>query len=135
MRFSLFSACFISIAALCAPASADGGMAKPNLVLKQIVEGLPGSAKSEVKILTATFKPGDKTVSHTHDFPVSVYVVEGAFTLELKGQPQKTIEAGEAMIEPPNTQMTGYNLSSTDETKVVIFYVSGPEAPFLKPVK
>ena len=135
MRLSLLSAGLISLVAFCTPALADGGLAKPNLVLKQIVEGLPGDAKSEVKILTATFKPGDKTVSHTHDFPVSVYVVEGAFTLELKGQPQKTIKAGEAMIEPPNTQMTGYNPSSTDETKVVIFYVSGPEAPFLKPVK
>ena len=91
--------------------------------------------RSEVRVLTASFKPGDKTVSHTHDYPVTVYVVEGAFTLELKGQPAKTIKAGEAMVEPPNTEMTGYNRSATEETKVVIFYVSTPDGPFLKPLK
>ncbi|MBZ0262116.1 MAG: cupin domain-containing protein [Hyphomicrobiales bacterium] len=131
---SLFS-CIISVMALTGAALADGGLAKPDLVLKQIVEGLPGGEKSEVRVLTAVFKPGDKTLSHTHDYPVTVYIVEGAFTLELKGQPPKTIKAGEAMVEPPNTEMTGYNRSATEETKVVIFYVSIPDAPFLKPLK
>jgi quercetin dioxygenase-like cupin family protein len=112
---------------------AEGGLAKPNLILKEIVAGLPQGAKNEVRVLAAVFKPGDKTVHHTHDFPITVYVVEGAFTLELKGQPVKTVKAGEAMIEPPNTEMTGYNRSANEDTKVVIFYVSAPETPFLKP--
>ncbi len=126
----LISAIFFSHAAF-----ADGGLAKPNLILKEIVAGLPQNSKNEVRVLTAVFKPGDKTLHHTHDFPVTVYVVEGAFTLELKGQPVKTVKAGEAMIEPPNTEMTGYNRSSTEDTKVVIFYVSAPETSFLKPLK
>jgi len=132
--FTLISYIF-SVTALSGAALADGGVAKPNLVLKEIVEGLPGDSTSEVRVLTASFKPGDKTVTHTHDYPVTVYIVEGAFTLELKGQPPKTIKAGEAMVEPPNTEMTGYNLSATEETKVVIFYVSTPDGPFLKPLK
>ncbi len=135
MRLITLISCIFSVTAFSGAALADGGMAKPNLVLKQIVEGLPGESTSEVRVLTATFMPGDKTVTHTHDYPVTVYVVEGAFTLELKGQPPKTIKAGEAMVEPPNTEMTGYNRSATEETKVVIFYVSIPDAPFLKPLK
>ena len=131
---SLFS-CIFSVIALTGAALADGGLTKPDLILKQIVEGLPSDAKSEVRVLTAVFKPGDNTVSHTHDYPVTVYVVEGAFTLELKGKPPKTIKAGEAMVEPPNTEMTGYNRSATEETKVVIFYVSVPDGPFLKPLE
>jgi quercetin dioxygenase-like cupin family protein len=107
------------------------GFAKPETVLQQMVDGLPRDEKQFVRVLTATFKPGEKTVTHTHRFPVTVYVVEGAFTLELKGQAPIVVKAGEAMVEPPNVEMTGYNRSTTEQTKVIIFYVSTPNTPFL----
>jgi quercetin dioxygenase-like cupin family protein len=110
------------------------GLAKPNMVLQQIVEGLPKNDKQTVRVLTATFQPGDKTVYHTHRFPVTVYVVEGAFTLDLKDRPPITVKAGEAMVEPPNVAMTGHNPSATELTKVVIFYVSTADTPFLDPL-
>ena len=106
-------------------------IAKPNMVLQQVVEGLPKDDKQTVRVMTATFKPGDKTVYHTHRFPVTVYVLEGAFTLELDGRPPLTVKAGEAMVEPPKVPMTGYNRSATETTKVVIFYVSANDTPFL----
>jgi len=34
------------------------GLARPNLVLEQVVEGLPRDARQSVRVLTATFKPG-----------------------------------------------------------------------------
>ena len=104
---------------------------KPNMVLQQVVEGLPTDDKQTVRVMTATFKPGDKTVYHTHRFPVTVYVLEGAFTLELDGRPPLTVKAGEALVEPPKVAMTGYNRSATEMTKVVIFYVSANDTPFL----
>lgn len=107
------------------------GFARPDLVLQQIVEGMPKEERQAVRILTATFKPGDKTVTHTHRFPVAVYVLEGAFALELKGREPTTVKAGEGMMEPPNVEMTGFNRSTTEATRVVIFYVSTPETPFL----
>src|SRR5262245_41300631 len=112
-----------------APAAPD--IAKPNLVLQQVVEGLPRDEKQTVRVMTATFKPGDKTVYHTHRFPVTVYVLEGAFTLELDGRAPITVKAGEALVEPPKVAMTGYNRSATEPTKVVIFYVSANDTPFL----
>jgi quercetin dioxygenase-like cupin family protein len=111
--------------------TAASGIAKPNMVLQQVVEGLPKDDKQTVRVMTATFKPGDKTVYHTHRFPVTVYVLEGAFTLELAGQPPLTVKAGEALVEPPKVPMTGYNRSATEQTKVVIFYVSANDTPFL----
>ena len=111
--------------------AAAPGTAKPNMVLQQVVEGLPTDDKQTVRVMTATFKPGDKTVYHTHRFPVTVYVLEGAFTLELEGRPPLTVKAGEAMVEPPKVPMTGYNRSATEATKVVIFYVSANDTPFL----
>jgi len=120
-----------ALAVLSSQASAQsGGIAKPDMVLQQVIEGLPKDDKQTIRVMTASFKPGDKTVHHTHRFPVTVYVLEGAFTLELEGRPPLTVKAGEAMVEPPNVAMTGYNRSS-ETTKVVIFYVSANDTPFL----
>jgi quercetin dioxygenase-like cupin family protein len=112
----------------------EGGVARPNLLLQQAVEGMPKGDKQEISILTATLKPGDKTVFHTHRFPVSVYILEGAFTLEMEGRQPVTVKAGESMVEPPNVKMTGYNKSATEPMKVVIFYVADPGTPFLDPL-
>jgi quercetin dioxygenase-like cupin family protein len=108
--------------------------AKPQLLLREIVQGMPRGERQEVRILTASFKPGDKTVFHTHRFPVAVYVLEGAFTLEIEGRPPITVKAGEAMVEPALVKMTGYNRSPTAPLRVVIFYTSDPDTPFLDPV-
>jgi quercetin dioxygenase-like cupin family protein len=132
MRFALGAGCALMTAILGDPVLAqEAGVAKPNMVLQQIVDGLPKEDKQAVRVLTATFNPGDKTVHHTHRFPVTVYVLEGAFTLELQGRPPVTVKAGEAMVEPPNVAMIGHNPSATAMTRVVIFYVSTPDTPFL----
>lgn len=94
---------------------------------------MPRSDTQEVRVLTASFKPGDKTVFHTHRSPVTVYVLEGQFTLDLEGREPVVINAGQAYVEPPGVKMTGYNRSATEPLRVVIFYVSEPGTPFLDP--
>jgi quercetin dioxygenase-like cupin family protein len=125
----------VALAALaaCAPALAQQAPARPNLVLRETLGGMPRSALQQVSILTATIAPGQATVFHTHRFPVSIYVLEGAFTLEMEGRPSVTVRAGESMVEPPNVRMTGYNRSATEPMRVVIFYVAEPDTPFLDP--
>jgi len=126
------------LAALLAPllsVTAQADLAKPVTVLQQVVEGMPTGAQQEVRVLTATLNPGDQTVFHTHRFPVAVYILSGAFTLEMHGHDPVILQAGEAMVEPPNVSMTGYNRSKTEPMKVVIFYASDPETPFLDPIK
>jgi quercetin dioxygenase-like cupin family protein len=107
----------------------------PPPLLREIVQGMPKGERQEVRVLTATVKPGDKTPFHTHRFPVTVYVLEGEFTLEMEGRAAVTAKAGQAMVEPPQVKMTGYNRSSTEPLRVVIFYVSDPDTPFLDPVQ
>ena len=113
----------------------EQGTARPQLLLREIVQGLPTGERQEVRVLTASVKPGDKTVFHTHRFPVTVYILEGAFTLEKEGREPVTVKAGQAMVEPPHVKMTGYNRSSTEPLRVVIFYVSDPDTPFLDPIQ
>jgi quercetin dioxygenase-like cupin family protein len=113
-----------------APAPATG-LAMPTLVLKESVSQMPQSATQEVRVLTASFKPGDRTVFHSHRWPVTVYVLEGQFSLELEGRAPVVVSAGQAFVEPPNVKMTGYNKSTSDGLRVVIFYVSDTGTPFL----
>ena len=115
-------------------AAQQPGLAAPQLVLRESVTGMPKSDMQEVRVLTARFNPGDKTVFHTHRSPVTVYVLEGKFTLELEGRAPLVIGAGEAYVEPPKVKMTGYNRSTTEPLRVVIFYVSEVGTPFLDPV-
>jgi quercetin dioxygenase-like cupin family protein len=118
--------------ALAGPALAQQpGLATPDMVLKETVAGMPRGEKQEIHVMTANFKPGDRTVFHTHRFPVTVYVLEGAFTLEFEGRAPVVVKAGQSLVEPPNVKMTGYNKSATEPLKVVIFYVGDPGTPFL----
>lgn len=113
----------------------EPGTARPELLLREVISGMPRGEKQEVRVMTASFRPGDKTVFHTHRFPVTVYILEGAFTLELEGRAPITVKAGQAFVEPPSVKMTGYNRSSTEPIRLVIFYVSDPDTPFLDPIK
>jgi len=112
----------------------EAGVAKPQLVLQELVRGMPQGAEQEIRIMKADFKPGDRTVFHTHRFPVAVYILSGAFTLELEGQAPRTIKAGEGFVEPPNVKMTGFNRSTRQALHLVIFYVGDPGTPFLDPI-
>jgi quercetin dioxygenase-like cupin family protein len=95
---------------------------------------MPRGEKQEVRVLTASFKPGDRTGFHPHRSPVTVYILEGAFTREMEGRAPVTVKAGQAFVEPPNVKMTGYNRSTTDPIRLVIFYVGEPDTPFLDPI-
>lgn len=109
--------------------------AKPNLVLREVVQGMPKGERQEVQVLTATIAPGQSTVFHTHSFPVTVYMLEGAFTLEMEGREPITVRAGQSMVEPPSVRMTGFNRSSMETIRLVIFYVAEPGTPFLHPIQ
>jgi len=133
MRFSL--AFVVWVISLPSMAQEQSTAKPPPPLLREIVQGMPKGERQEVRVLVATVKPGDKTPFHTHRFPVTVYILEGAFTLEMEGRAPVTGKAGQAMVEPPQVKMTGYNRSSTEPVRVVIFYVSDPDTPFLDPIR
>lgn len=133
MKMALRFTAAIVAALICRPSEAQQP-ARPDLVQRQIVSGMPQGEQQEVQVLTATIAPGQSTPFHTHRFPVTVYVLQGAFTLEVEGREPVTVRAGESMIEPPKLRMTGFNRSPTETIRLVIFYVAEPGTPFLDPV-
>src|ERR687890_438825 len=112
----------LALAALAAgpPAAAQHEPARPDLLLREVVAGMPRGERQEVRVLTATFAPGQATPFHTHRFPVTVYVLEGAFTLEMEGREPVTVRAGQSMVEPPGVRMTGFNRAARP-LRVVVF--------------
>jgi quercetin dioxygenase-like cupin family protein len=129
--FIAATAAIATLLALATTAAAQApATAKPEEILKEVVAGMPRGERQEVRVFTATLKPGDRTPFHTHRFPVAAYVLEGAFTLELDGRPPVIVKAGEAILEPPNVRMTGFNRAA-ENTRIVIFYVADPGTPFL----
>lgn len=111
----------------------EEGMAKLTPIHREQVEGMPNGARQEVRVLFARLDPGDTTPYHSHRFPVTVYVTEGAFTLELEGREPVTIRAGEAYVEPAHVKMTGRNLDAEIPAQMALFYVCDPDAPFADP--
>jgi quercetin dioxygenase-like cupin family protein len=110
----------------------QAGVVKPEPLLEEIVHGMPSGVTQKIRVMTANFKPGDRTVFHTHPFPVTVYILQGEFTLEMEGRKPTILKAGQAFVEPPHVKMTGFNRSGTEALRVVIFYVSETETPFLE---
>lgn len=106
-------------------------LVKPRMLMREIVQGMPKGETHEVRVLSVHFEPSDRTPFHTHRFPVTVYVLEGTFTMEMEGREPIIVKAGEAKMMPAHVKMTGYNRSHTEPLRLVAFYVSDPDTPFL----
>jgi quercetin dioxygenase-like cupin family protein len=124
----------ILLASLIAAAQ-EPGFARQQQLLREIVQTMPRGERQEVRVLNVSFQPRDRTLFHTHRFPVTVYVLEGVFTMEIEGGKTIIVKAGEAAMMPPRANMTGYNRSATDALRLVAFYVSDPDTPFLDPLQ
>jgi quercetin dioxygenase-like cupin family protein len=111
----------------------DTGMATLTPLHREVVPGLPGTADQEVRVLIATLLPGDVTPYHRHRFPVTVYMLEGAFTLELDDRTPVVIAPGQVYVEPAGVNMTGRNVGDVP-ARMALFYVCEPGAPFADPV-
>mgnify|MGYP001826702174 CR=1 FL=1 len=112
----------------------DTGMAALSPLHREVVSGLPRTADQEVRVLFASQLPGDVKSYHRHRFPVTVYMLEGAFTLELDDCDPVVIDAGQVYVEPAGVNMTGRNAGDVP-ARMALFHVCEPGAPFADPVQ
>lgn len=110
----------------------DSGMAQLTALHREVVQGMPSLLEQEIRVLFATLLPGDVTPYHSHRFPVTVYMVEGTFTLELDRREPVVIKAGQVFVEPVGVNMTGFNKGDVP-ARMALFYVCEPGAPFADP--
>ena len=115
------------------PRADERDTARGTPIHREVVGGMPMQPEQEVRVLFSTLLPGDVTPYHSHRYPVTVYMLDGTFTLELDGREPVAIEAGEVFVEPAGINMTGFNKSNVP-ARMALFYVCAPDAPFADPV-
>ena len=114
----------------------ETGAAKLTAIHREVVATLPRDAAQEIRVLHARLDPGDRTPHHSHRHPVTIYMLEGAFTLNLEDRPEPvTVRAGEVFVEPAHVNMTGHNLDPLVPATMVLFYACTPDTPFADPVR
>ncbi len=114
--------------ALPVQAQQQGQQAPSPYILKEALPDFPKGDRLEARVRPITLQPGFGDW-HTHPTPIVIYVVEGVFAVEIKGKGVSEVKAGEAVLEPPNTVLRGGNPGQSP-TRIVVFQVSAPEAPF-----
>jgi quercetin dioxygenase-like cupin family protein len=108
------------------------GMAKLTPLHRENAADMPRSEIQEVRVLDAVLLPGDVTPRHSHRHPVTVFVLEGTFTLQLDGRDPVRVGPGEVFVEPAHVPMTGSNMGDT-RLRTLLLYVSEPDEPFADP--
>lgn len=90
---------------------------------------LPEIKGSEMIVWVGELAPGASTGRHSHTTPRFVYMLEGAFVLELDGMPPQTFKVGQAFAELPGVVHNLRNASSTEPAKGLGFqYVAKGQA-------
>ena len=90
----------------------------------------------EGRMIEVSYPPGAKDVVHRHDAHAFVYVLEGEIVMQVKGQPDVTLKAGQTFYEgPTDVHVVGRNASSTKPARFVVVLVKAKGAPVLTPVK
>lgn len=84
----------------------------------------------ELILLTVDYIPGGASMPHRHDAQVVVYVLEGAVTMQVKGQPAVTLHAGDTFYESPtDVHSVSANASKSAPAKLLVFMVKDKGAP------
>jgi quercetin dioxygenase-like cupin family protein len=86
-------------------------------------------------IVEATYAPGESDPPHSHPCPVVVYVIEGSYRSQVKGQPEAIYHPGESFYEPPNgVHQISANASDKLPVKFLAYFVCDRDTELTVPV-
>ncbi len=91
---------------------------------------LTGTVGKEVKIVHISAPPGFVSSKHFHPGYVFLYILEGAVTIKMEGDPPIKLGPGDVFKETPGRTMVGTNLSTTHGAEVVVFQIGEKGKPF-----
>jgi quercetin dioxygenase-like cupin family protein len=99
-------------------------MSVKTIVRKQLLS-VPFDNKNvtSVEVREINFEPGQETGRHRHPCPVLGYIVEGAAIVQIEGQPEQRLAAGQAFYEPAGAVMRFDNASSEHPLKFIAYYL------------
>ena len=134
--------CFVAGAAALAAARAAGALAaaaappeaKVTELFAKDLKDIPGN--KEGQMITVEYPPGAVDPVHRHNAHAFVYVLEGSIVMQLKGQQQVTLGAGETFYEgPDDVHVIGRNASQTERARFVVVLLKEKGAPIVLPLE
>ena len=78
---------------------------------------------TSVEVREINFEPGQETGRHRHPCPVLGYIVKGSAIVQVEGQPEQRVAAGDAFYEPAGAVMRFDNASSELPLKFIAYYL------------
>ncbi len=100
-------------------------------------ERLPqlNGASLEARLVEVRYPPGGLSTPHRHPCPVVGYVLEGALRMQLAGQPERIVRAGESFYESPDDVHTvSANASDTAPARFLAYFTCDHATPTSVPV-
>ena len=90
----------------------------------------------EGRMIEVSYPPGARDMAHRHDAHAFVYVLEGQIVMQLKGQREVTLKAGQTFYEgPADVHVVGRNASNTEPARFVVVLLKAKGAPILVPAE
>lgn len=106
---------------------------KIQVLQEKLLRNLPDK---KAMMLTVDYAPGQSSIAHKHDGTAMAYVLEGAITSQVKGEPAITYKAGEFWYEAAGSEhLVSKNASATQPAKLLVFMVMGKDEAVLIPLK
>ncbi|MDL2397850.1 cupin domain-containing protein [Rhizobium mayense] len=97
---------------------------------------LPNYPGKEGLMISVEYGPGGSSPIHKHEANAFVYVLEGAVVMQVKGQKEVTVSAGETYYESPtDIHLVSRNASDTKPVKFIVVLLKNKGAPVVMPVK
>ncbi|WP_434577018.1 cupin domain-containing protein [Pseudomonas sp. Z1-6] len=110
-----------------------GSSEKVQVLQEKQLKNLPGK---KAMMLTVDYAPGQSSTAHKHQGTAMAYVLEGAITSQVKGEPAITYKAGEYWYEPAGSEhLVSKNASATQPAKLLVFMVMGENEAVLIPLE
>ena len=99
---------------------------------EKMLKNVPGK---KTMMLTVDYAPGQSSIAHKHEGTAMAYVLEGAITSQVKGEPAITYKAGEFWYEAAGSEhLVSKNASTTEPAKLLVFMVMGEKEAVLIPL-
>ena len=115
-------------AGIVAPSGAIAQGAETEKVLQTELKGESGR---EANIVVFDVEPGWKTERHIHPGHVFVYVTDGTLEVDVEGEEQRTVSAGEAFYELPDKPMVARTASTDQGARFIVFQVGPTGEPIM----
>jgi quercetin dioxygenase-like cupin family protein len=131
--------CLVAGGAVAAVATLNAGAAKepPHAKVTELMDkDLKDYPGKEGKMILVEYPPGSEDAAHRHNAHAFVYVLEGSIVMQLKGQKEVPVKAGETFYEgPDDVHVVGRNASKTEPAKFTVLLLKDKGAPVLVPEK